>query len=171
MPVEATRLIAQTAKLFRKREKRLLATKAGQALAREDQAAELFRLLLATVFWRVNLGYFDRVPAEAWPQNHIGIVLWCLSVIPPEWVAPADLMRTCTIWDPALDEGPADYARFAFESRVLRPLTWFGLFETRLVGDESAPSWRRTRQYRKVSLFDHALRFDVQLTKPTATAH
>ena len=65
MPVEFTRLTAQTAKLLRKREKRLLATKAGQALARQDQAVELFRLLLATVFWRINLGHFDRVPIEA----------------------------------------------------------------------------------------------------------
>jgi hypothetical protein len=75
-------------------------------------------------------------------------------------------MRTCTVWDPALDEGPADYAGYAFESRVLRPLTWFGLFETRLVGDESAPAWRRDRQYRKTPLSDQALRFNVQLAKP-----
>ena len=35
MPVERTRLTVQTAKLLRKREKRLLATKAGQALTRQ----------------------------------------------------------------------------------------------------------------------------------------
>jgi hypothetical protein len=31
------------------------------------------------------------------------------------------------VWEPALDEGPADFAAYAFESRVLRPLSWFGL--------------------------------------------
>ncbi|KQO66332.1 hypothetical protein ASF22_20555 [Methylobacterium sp. Leaf87] len=171
MPVEATRLIAQTAKLMRKREKRLLVTKAGVALGREEQASELFRCLFQTVFWRINLGYFDRVPVEAWPQNHIGIVLWCLSLMSPEWVAREDLMRSCTVWDPALDQGPADFAGYAFESRVLRPLTWLGLFETQLVGDKSAPSWRRDRQYRKAPLFDQAIRFRVDLTKPLGLAH
>jgi hypothetical protein len=171
MPVEATRLIAQTAKLMRKREKRLLVTKAGVALGREEQANELFRSLFETVFWRINLGYFDRVPVEAWPQNHIGIVLWCLSVMSLEWVAREDLMRSCTVWDPALDDGPADFAGYAFESRVLRPLTWLGLFETRLVGDESAPSWSRDRQYRKAPLFDQAIRFRVELAKPVGLAH
>ncbi|WP_210250957.1 hypothetical protein [Methylobacterium sp. WL8] len=171
MPVEATRIIAQTAKLLRKRQRRLLVTKAGATLVRDDQAADLFRCLFETMFWRVNLGYFDRVPVEAWPQNHIGIVLWCLSVMSPEWVAREDLMRGCTVWDPALDYGPADFAGFAFESRVLRPLTWLGLFETRLLGDESAPSWRRDRQYRKAPSFDRAIRFRVEVDKPVGLAH
>ncbi|WP_156647849.1 hypothetical protein [Methylobacterium sp. Leaf87] len=171
MPVEATRIIAQTAKLLRKRQRRLLVTKAGATLVRDDQAADLFRCLFETMFWRVNLGYFDRVPVEAWPQNHIGIVLWCLSVMSPDWIAREDLMRSCTVWDPALDYGPADFAGFAFESRVLRPLTWLGLFETRLVGDESAPSWRRDRQYRKAPSFDRAIRFRVELDKPVGLAH
>ena len=171
MPVEVTRLIAQTAKLLRERQRRLLVTKAGAVLAHEEQAGNLFRCLFETMFWRVNLGYFDRVPMEAWPQNHIGIVLWCLSVMSPEWVAREDLMRSCTVWDPALDHGPADYAGFAFESRVLRPLTWLGLFETRLVGAESDPSWRRDRQYRKAPLFDQAIRFRIKLAKPTGLSH
>ncbi|WP_458441603.1 hypothetical protein [Methylorubrum extorquens] len=171
MPVELTRLTAQTANLLRKREKRLLVTKAGQAFAREDQATELFQLLFATVLWRINLGYFDRVPTEAWPQNHIGIVLWCLSVAAQGWLSREDLVRTCTVWDPALDEGPADFAGYAFESRVLRPLTWLGLFEVRRVGDETAVPWRLERQYRKTQLFDQTVRFDVELARPIGPAH
>ncbi|ACA19865.1 hypothetical protein M446_5557 [Methylobacterium sp. 4-46] len=171
MPVEITRLTAQTAKLLRKREKRLLASKMGQILAREDQASELFRVLFATVFWRINLGYFDRVPVEAWPQNHIGLVLWCLSVAAQGWFVREDLMRTCTVWYPELDTGPTDYAGFAFESRVLRPLTWFGLMETRLAGDARQPSWRGDRQYRKAAQFEQVLQFDVQIDKPSGPAH
>lgn len=171
VPVEFTRLTAQVAKLLRKRGKRLLATKAGQALAQEDQAAELFRQLFATVFWQLNLGYFDRVPLEAWPQDHTGIVLWCLSVAGQEWFRPKDLMRTCSVRDPAFDEGTADFPAYAFEGRVLRPLTWFGLLEMRLAGEEGALDWRRDRQYRKAALYDHVLRFDVQVIKPGGPAH
>lgn len=171
MPVELTRLTAQVAKLLRKRGKRLLATKAGQALAQERQAVELFRQLFATVFWLLNLCYFDRVPLQAWPQDHTGIVLWCLSVAGQEWFRAEDLMRTCSVWDPAFDEGPADFPTYAFEGRVLRPLTWFGLLEMRLAGEEGIPEWRRNRQYRKAALYDQALRFDVQVIKPAGPAH
>nr|WP_049961876.1 hypothetical protein [Methylobacterium sp. B34] len=171
MPVELTRLTAQVAKLLRKREKRLLTSKAGQALAQEGRAAELFRQLFATVFWQLNLGYFERLPLEAWPQDHIGIVLWCLSVAGQEWFRPEDLMRTCSVWDPALDEGPTDIPAYAFEGRVLRPLTWFGLLEMRLTGEENAPEWRRDRQYRKAVLYDQVLRFDVQVIKHSDLAH
>lgn len=171
MPVELTRLTAQVAKLLRKRGKRLLATKAGQALAQDRQAAELFRQLFATVFWQLNLGYFDRVPLEVWPQDHTGIVLWCLSVAGQEWFRAKDLMRTCSVWDPAFDEGPADFPAYAFEGRVLRPLTWFGLLEVRLAGEEGIPEWRRERQYRKAALYDQVLRFDVQVIKPAGPAH
>ena len=171
MPVELTRLITQTAKLLRKREKRMLATKAGRALADLDAASDLFACLFATTFWQVNLAYFDRVPFETWPQNHVGIVLWCLSVSGQDWFRPEDLMRSCTVWDPALDEGPADFPGYAFESRVLRPLTWLGLMDMRLIGDEGQPVWRRDRQYRKAALFDLALRFDVEMVKPPGRAH
>ncbi|WP_238192986.1 hypothetical protein [Methylobacterium frigidaeris] len=171
MPVEITRRIAQDLKLLRKRERRLLASKAGTMLVRENQAAALFRQLFATTFWEINLAYFDRVPLEAWPQNHIGIVLWCLSVAGHEWFKAEDLIRTCTVWDDTLDEGPLDFAGFAFESRVLRPLTWFGLMETRLEGEDDVPDWRRARQYRKTALFDRALRFEVQMNNPSGVSH
>lgn len=171
MPVELTRLIAQTAKLLRKRGKRLLATKFGSGLAEPEAAAELFAKLFETIFWQTNLSYFDRVPLEAWPQNHVGIVLWCLSVAEEDWFLPEDLMRSCTVWEPALVEGHADFPAYAFESRVLRPLSWFGLLEMRMIGDPNAPTWQRDRQYRKAALFDRALRFDVQVSKPQGPAH
>ena len=171
MPVEATRLIAQAAKLLRRRDRRLLATKKAQALMAEGQSADLFRLLFEIVFWRVNLGYFDRVPVEQWPQNHIGIVLWCLSVAAQDWCTPVEMVPICTVRDEGLESGPADFPGFAFESRVLRPLSWFGLIETRLVGEESQPEWRRERQYRKAPLFDRVLSFDVEVIRPSGAAH
>ncbi|WCS25641.1 hypothetical protein LOK46_02000 [Methylobacterium sp. NMS14P] len=171
MPVELTRLTAQTAKLLRKREKRLLATKSGGGLAEPEAAAELFARLFATIFWQISLSYFDRVPFEAWPQNHIGIVLWCLSVAGEGWFLPEDLMRTCTVREPTLDEKHPDFPAYAFESRVLRPLSWFGLLEMRIIGDPNAPTWQRGRQYRKAALFDRVLRFDVQVAKPRGPAH
>ena len=100
-----------------------------------------------------------------------GLVLWCLSLAGEGWIQPEDLVRTCTVWQPGLDVGPVDFPAYAFESRVLRPLSWLGLVETRLVGDEYAPAWRRDRQYRNTELFRQALRFDVELAKHAGPAH
>lgn len=171
MPVEATRLIGQVAKLFRNRQRRLHATPLARRLLSLDQSLDLFALLFETVFWRANLGYFDNVPVEQWPQNHIGLVLWCLSVAAQEWTTVEPLVPLCTVYDDVFADRPQDFPKFAFESRVLRPLTWFGLIERRLVGEDSAPEWRKERQYRKSALFDLALRFDVQLVQASGLAH
>lgn len=170
-PVEATRLLAQTVRFLRRRERRLLATKAARAHLPAEASASLFGLLFEAVFWRVNLAYFDRNRVEHWPQHHIGIVLWCLSVAAQEWSAAAPLVPVCTISDDALDREPMDVVAWAFESRVLRPLTWFGLMEQRLVGEEGQPEWRKQRQYRKAPLFDRALRFDVEVVRSSGYSH
>lgn len=171
MPVEATRMIGQMAKLFRNRQRRLHATPLARRLLSLDQSLDLFALLFETAFWRANLGYFDKVPVDAWPQNHVGLVLWCLSVAAPEWITVEPLVPLCTVYDDGFADRPHDFPKFAFESRVLRPLTWFGLIERRLVGEDSAPEWRKERQYRKSPLFDVALRFDVQLFQTSGLAH
>jgi hypothetical protein len=80
-------------------------------------------------------------------------------------------MRTCTVWEPMLDERHPDFPAYAFESRVLRPLSWFGLLEMRMIGDPNGPTWQRDRQYRKAPLFDRALRFHVLMAKPAGPAH
>lgn len=86
--------------MLRKREGRLPTTKAGQALLKEERASELHACLVEAIFWRLNLAYFDHVSIETWPQNHVGVVLWCLSMAGQDWFMPADLVRACTIWDP-----------------------------------------------------------------------
>ena len=103
MPVENTRLIAQAAKLFRRRERKLLATRKGRDLAPEDQGVELFRLLFALVFGRIALGSLDRVSIERWPQDHVGLVLWCLSVAARDWIGVGDLLPVCTVLDAAAE--------------------------------------------------------------------
>lgn len=171
MPVETTRLIAQAAKLLRRRERKLLATKVGQGFAAEEQSLELFRRLFALVFWRVDLGSLDRVPIDRWPQDHVGLVLWCLSAAARDWSSVGDLLPVCTLLDAAPEATASDFLAFAFESRILRPLTWFGLLETRRVGEPGSFSWRYVREYRTASLFDRALTFEVETAQPTGLRH
>jgi hypothetical protein len=49
------------------------------------------------------------------------------------------------------------------ETRILRPLTWFGLLEQRSEG-KACPFGKRF--YRKTLLFDRFLKFNVKVERP-----
>lgn len=165
LPVLFTRMVAQEARLLRSYKGRLLATKRGTELLDLTRASDLFRAAFETVFWQTNLAYLDRMPAEHWPQTHIGIVLWSLSVAAHEWSKPEELLATCTIPDEELAAAAHDLLAFAMVARVLRPLTWFGLMERKEAEDQTEPAWRQPRLYRKTPLFDRALSFVVTVRK------
>jgi len=156
-----TRVVLQAAGLLRKRSGVLKATKVGKALMASDAAPALLAELFETTFWKVDLQHFDRNPIEFWPQHHMGVVLWSLSVAAHDWSSAEDLVDSCTIME-TLPEVPArDLPEFAMVSRVLRPLTWLGVLETRkqkrgrgLGGDQ---------EFRKVPLFGQLLGFDVEM--------
>src|SRR3954447_9293180 len=103
------------------------------------------------------------MPGEHWPQTHIGVVLWSLSVAAHDWGTPEDLISTCTIPDGELAAAAPDFPGFAMVTRVLRPLTWFGLMEPKDMDTHLTPVWRRDRRYRKTPLFDRALSFAVAI--------
>jgi hypothetical protein len=161
-PVHFSRLVAQEAKLFRRYKGRLLAAKRGVALCEPGRAADLFRALFESAFWRLNLAYFDRVPVDHWPQSHIGVVLWCLSVAAHDWSDPETLVTSCTMPDPEFQGRPADFRGFAMETRVLRPLSAFGTLEVQKVGHPTLTGVSQ-RLYRKSPLFDQVLKFTVAM--------
>jgi hypothetical protein len=159
LPIQFTRMIAQDARLLRAARHRLLATKRATALLDPSGTSNLFRTMFETAFWRVNLAYFDRLPVEHWPQTHIGVVLWSLSVAAHDWTKPEALLATCTM--PELGTGAgSEISSYAMITRVLRPLTWFGLMECKPADFPKVASGR-LRLYRKTALFDRILSFEV----------
>ena len=167
LPIQFTRIVAQETKLLRPRKGRLLATKRVRDLLSPERAADLFRSLLEAAFWRINLGYFDRFPIEHWPQTHIGVVLWSLSVAAHRWTKPEALLAACTMPDESFAGAAKDVPGIAMVTRVLRPLTWFGLMECMEPADRPKPAWGSLRLYRKSRLFDRLLSFDVQTRMPS----
>ncbi|WP_131114803.1 hypothetical protein [Lichenihabitans psoromatis] len=165
LPILFTRMMAKEAGLLRAYRGRLLPTKRAKELLQPEKASDLFRAAFETVFWRSNLAYLDRMPAEHWPQTHIGVVLWCLSVTAHDWGTPEELMATCTMPDGELSAAAPDFPGFAMVTRVLRPLTWFGLMELKDMDAHLPPRWRLDRRYRKTPLFDRALSFKVAVRK------
>lgn len=168
MPIHIARIVAQEGKLLRKRKARMFATKLAKEMIEPGREAALFRSIFETLFWRIDTGYFDRSSIEDWPQDHVGVVLWCLSVSAHDWMPPRELTAICTL--PYQQESPSAWDRpeLIVEARILRPLTWLGLVERRrsLANDEFSP-----REYRKTPLFDSALRFDVEVTAGAGRPH
>ena len=170
-PVEISRVVAQEAKLLRSRQGRLRSTKLATSLIASTSGLTLVRLVIATLFWRINLGYTDRVPVEGWPQDHVGIVLWCLSVSADRWSTTADLIEICTVPDPRFGAYAYDHRSYALESRVLRPLTWLGLMESQESRETDSLGIRKPRLYRKTPLFDRLLAFEVNLRRLPGQRH
>jgi len=164
-----TRIALQAAGLLRKRSGVLKATKAGKAMLAPEAAPALLAELFEAVFWRVNLQGFDRNPIEFWPQHHMGVVLWSLSVAAHGWSSAGSLMESCTIMD-TLDNVPRpDLPEFAMVTRVLRPLTWLGVFESRKQKKHSG--WGFDEDFRKGPLFGQLVEFLVDLKGAGGARH
>lgn len=164
-----TRITLQAAGLLRKRSGVLKATKAGKALLAPEAAPALLAELFEAVFWKVNLQDFDRNPIDFWPQHHMGVVLWSLSVTAHHWSRAGDLMPACTIME-TLPEIPArDLPTFAMVSRVLRPLSWLGALESRK--QKRHPGWELAEDFRKLPLFGQLVSFEVEMKEEQGARH
>jgi hypothetical protein len=163
LPVHFVRVLMQVTKLVRARRGMLTTTRLGKTMLLPEQYGALQAILFYVALWHLNLGYFDRVPIESWPQNDMGVVLWSLSTSADDWLPSETLTRLCTIPVMEVLEGALDLGPFAMEARVLRPLTWFGLLESRW---ERHAGLGEPRLYRKTPLFDRFLKFSVQIEQP-----
>jgi hypothetical protein len=134
LPVYSVRMLVQVTKLVRRNRDKLMPTRLGKRMLAAEQYGTLQALLFLIALWHLNLGYFDRNPVQSWPQTDVGIVLWSLSASADDWLHPEKLTRLCTVPVIGVLEAAWDLGAFALESRVLRPLTWFGLPESRWEG-------------------------------------
>jgi hypothetical protein len=162
LPLHFLRILAQTAKLLRKSRGTLVPTPLGKKILKAEQCGPLQALLFHVAFWHLNLGYFDRYPIDTWPQNEIGVVLWSLSASAHGWLPRETLTRLCTTPVIGVLESQWDFGSGAMEARILRPLLWFGLLESRTEGGPPTRVVER-RLYRKAPLFDRFVKFNVQV--------
>jgi hypothetical protein len=72
------------------------------------------------------------------------------------------LTRLCASPVIGVLESQWDFGSSAMEARILRPLVWFGLLESRTRA-KSATELVDPRLYRKAPLFDRFVKFDVQI--------
>jgi hypothetical protein len=164
LPVHFVRLLLEATKLVRRRRDRLVPTQLGKKMVATERRGALQALLFHVALWHVNLGYFDRNPIDLWPQNEVGVVLWSLSITANDWVHRDKLTRLCTVPTLGVVGAPHKLGPYAVETRILRPLTWFGLLACRR---EGGIRLRAAPFYRKTPLFDLFVHFRVQLEEPT----
>jgi hypothetical protein len=167
LPVHFCRALLQGTKLVRAQRDKLVPTSLGKKMLAPEQYGPLQAILFHVALWHLNLGYFDRNPVQSWPQNDVGVVLWSLSASANDWLHPDKLTRLCTVPVIGVLEAAWDLGSFAMEARILRPLTWFGLLESRWAGKAALGE---PRLYRKAPLFDRFLKFNIQVKRP-ATPH
>jgi hypothetical protein len=162
LPLHFVRILAQSAKIFRTYRGKLIPTPLGKRMLALEHHGPLQAVLFHVAFWHMNLAYFDRYALDSWPLTQVGVILWSLSASAHDWLPRETLTRLCT--SPVIDvlEWEWDLGSSAMEARILRPLVWFGLLESR-TEPRSAADLVERRLYRKAPLFDRFLKFDVQI--------
>jgi hypothetical protein len=165
LPLHFVRILAKSAKLLRTHREKLVPTPLGRKIIKAKQCGPLQALLFHVAFWHLNLGYFDRYPIDSWPQTQVGVVLWSLSASAHDWLPRETLTRLCASPIIGVLESQWDFGSGAMEARILRPLVWFGLLESRSE-QRSATAFVERRLYRKAALFDRFVKFNVQVEGP-----
>jgi hypothetical protein len=165
LPLHFIRILTQAAKLIRTHRGKLIPTPWGRRMLAAEQHGLLQALLFHVALWHLNLAYFDRYPLDSWPQSEVGVILWSLSASAHDWLPRETLTRLCASPVIGVLESQWDFGSSAMEARILRPLVWFGLLESR-TGAKSATELVDPRLYRKAPLFDRFVKFDVQIESP-----
>jgi hypothetical protein len=162
LPLHFVRILTQAAKLLRTHRGRLVPTRLGKRMLALEHHGPLQAVLFHVAFWHLNLAYFDRYALDSWPLTQVGVILWSLSASAHDWLPRETLTRLCT--SPVIDvlEWEWDLGSSAMEARILRPLVWFGLLESR-TEPRSPTEVVDRRLYRKAPVFDRFVEFDVQI--------
>jgi hypothetical protein len=162
LPLHFVRILTQAAKLIRTDRGKVVPTRLGRRMLALEQHGPLQAVLFHVAFWHLNLAYFDRYALDSWPLTQIGVILWSLSASADDWLPRETLTRLCASPVIGVLESQWDFGSSAIEARILRPLVWFGLLESR--GEPRSPTELVERRlYRKAPLFDRFVKFDVQV--------
>ena len=164
LPLHFVRVLTQAAKFLRTYRGKLIPTPLGRRMLAAEQHGPLQAVLFHVAFWHMNLAYFDGYPLDSWPQSEVGVILWSLSASAHDWLLRETLTRLCASPVIGVLEAQWDLGSSAMEARILRPLLWFGLLESR-TEPRSATEVIDRRLYRKAPLFDRFVKFDVQIER------
>lgn len=167
--VTFTRVTLQARGLLQAGSGILKPSEAAKTLLAPEAAPALLAELFQAVFWKVRLQMFDGIAIDSWPQPHIGVILWSLSVAAHSWCSAEDLTSNCSMVGILGEDPPPDLPEYAMVARALRPLTWLGVMESRQ--RKGTSRWAFDDDFRKMPLFEQLLRFDIELQGAEGERH
>jgi hypothetical protein len=165
LPLHFIRILTKAGKLLRTYRGKLVPTPLGRRMLALEQHGPLQAVLFHVAFWHMNLAYFDRYQIDSWPLTQVGVILWSLSASAHDWLPRETLTRLSTSPVIGVLESQWDFGSSAMEARILRPLVWFGLLESRSE-ERAATGLIERRLYQKAPLFDRFVKFNVQIEGP-----
>jgi len=160
MPLNVVRIVCEEAKLIQCRKKKFLVSSRRKELLHNEKAGQLYYQLFNSYFKKFNIGYVDRLPAFDCVQNTIGYSFYRLSRIADEFVDVEELFDE--IFLPAVRGEirkkfpPVLKVKWLIQSRIVGPLTDFGLVECRY----KAEGDREIGAVRKTELFDRFIKWE-----------
>ena len=143
---------------------------ANRTLRLAGRRGALQAILFRHAFWHAELWRFiqafPRGLPGRWPQDDMGVILWGLSRMAGERQSVRTLATLCAVRDDSVANMHWNAEGTMFAGRVLGPLRWFGLLGWRLPQEMfDAGCWRKT------SLFDRFLSFDIRFAERPAEGH
>ena len=144
------------------RRKGFRSSPAGRALLGDTRRGGLLALLLRTFFRKLDLRSVDGWSGDAGLQQTIALTFWKLHTDADSWATSAHLARVAwleSVMDPLPPDSPfpdTTFREWRFRRRVLDPLVWFGLLESRELPRNER--WERPIEVRKTPLYDRLLR-------------
>lgn len=140
---------------------------AGRTLLDDGRRGELLALLFRTFFRKLDLRSVDGWAGDAALQQTIAFTFWKLRTEAESWATPAQLAQVAWLesaMDPLPPNSPLSddtFHEWRFQRRVLDPLVWFGVLESRELPRKQR--WERPIEVRKRPLYDRLLHFDLSV--------
>ena len=161
-PLHVLRVVLKVARCIRLTKGKFRTTGAAKRLLKESNAGDLYVRLFRTFFREFNLAYLDRMAENPGMQHTIAYSLYRLGLLATDWCsadALTDRILLDTVREPSSYLYREDEIQWQTRSRIVRPLLWFGLIESRDLA--RTDSWLDDIEIRKSPLYDRFLKFDL----------
>ncbi|MBS3789021.1 hypothetical protein KGY79_12605 [Candidatus Bipolaricaulota bacterium] len=161
-PLNILRVFLETAELIDHRDGRFHPTSKAQSMLEPGRATEFMKYLFLTYFQEFDLTYFTECHEWNEFRDILPYSLYRLGQLDDGWHKVdilADRMLLPSIFELA-DQRGEDILALTYSIIILKPLCKFALLEGRKLGIKGIEDF--DPQFRKTSLFDRFIEFDLQ---------
>ena len=163
-PLTLARYLAQFTGCAEQGQRHVWITREGERLLADERAGELYARLFRTFFRECNLAFLDTAGECRALQETVAYTLYMVGRFTDDWISPDELPALVflpSVVVPHLPVEPYGSPSLVLKTRILRPLSWFGLLEFES-NDEPPEYFSRIIAVRKTALFDQFIEFRLE---------